>query len=194
MTRTLAAVALMSLTLAACGPRRAKTIDPDERGRVEGTGIEARDMRAAASQMVVELLASPSVTQASAPPRIAVLPVKNRSRFLIDQEILTTLFTDQLVQQGVGKVRVLNRAISEEIVREREAKRMGTLEGGAERAIAGADFFLEGDVRSLSASTGSHQSDYVVIRFQLTDAESTDVVWSSSYEVKKEGSWGVVYQ
>jgi len=34
----------------------------------------------------------------------------------------------------------------------------------------------------------------VVIRFQLTNAESSVVSWSNRYEMKKEGSWGVMYQ
>ena len=60
--------------------------------------------------------------------------------------------------------------------------------------MAGADFFLEGEVRSISASNADAQSDYVVIRFQMTDAETGIVGWSNSYEMKKEGSWGVMYQ
>ena len=62
------------------------------------------------------------------------------------------------------------------------------------KAMAGADYFLEGEIQSLSASTSEAQSDYVVIRFQLTDAETGIVGWSSSFQMKKEGSWGVMYQ
>ena len=70
----------------------------------------------------------------------------------------------------------------------------GAVDAQGFKAMAGADFFLTGEVRGLSASTDEAQSDYVLIRFQLTDAESGIVSWSSSYEMKKEGSWGVMYQ
>lgn len=185
-----------SLTLGCSKSKQAKYVDPDAMGAVEGTGIEARDVRTVAQQMSRELLASPAIAGRSAPPRIAVLPVKNRSRFLIDQEIFTTLITDLLVQNAGGQLAVLNRGIVDQIMAERQRKAQGTYDDsdGARTLVAGADYFLEGEVRSISASTSKAQSDYVVIRFQLTDAETGIVSWSNSYEMKKEGAWGVMYQ
>lgn len=185
-----------ALMAAGCGIKTKKTtyVDPDSYGAVEGTGIEARDVRAVAQQMARDLLASPAVTNFAGAPRIAVIPVKNRSRFLIDQDIFTTLITDLLIQNAAGKLAILNREIVDQILREREMKREGQVDSSQLKAMAGADFFLEGEVRSLSASTADAQSDYVVIRFQMTDAETGIVSWSNSYEMKKEGSWGVMYQ
>lgn len=188
---------LVLLTLVVgCGVKTKKTtyVDPDAYGSVEGTGIEARDVRAVATQMATELMGSPAISGFEGAPRIAVLPVKNRSRFLVDQEIFTTLITDLLIQNSAGKLAVLNREIVDQIMNEREMKRAGQVDSAGLKAMAGADFFLEGEVRSLSASTADAQSDYVVIRFQMTDAESGIVSWSNSYEMKKEGSWGVMYQ
>jgi PBP1b-binding outer membrane lipoprotein LpoB len=189
-------VLALALLLAACGVKTKKTtyVDPDAYGAVEGTGLEARDLRAVADSMARELLASPSIQSFDGAPRIAVLPLKNRSRFLIDQELLSTLVTDKVIQNAAGKVAVLNRDLVKEIVAEREAKRAGDVDASGFRAMAGADFFLSGEVRGLSSSTNEAQSDYVVIRFQLTDAESGVVTWSNSFEMKKEGSWGVMYQ
>ena len=77
----------------------------------------------------------------------------------------------------------------------REMKARGEVsDDGRIQALAGVDYFLEGEVRALSASTNKNQTDYVVIRFQLTDAETGIVGWSNSYEMKKEGKWGVMYQ
>lgn len=191
----LVALGLM-LGLAGCGVKSKKTtyVDPDAYGAVEGTGLEARDVRGVSRQMAEELLVSPVLAAFDGVPRVAVLPVKNRSRFLVDQEIFTTLITDLLIQNAAGKVAVLNRDIVDQIVAERELKRTGQVDSSGFKAMAGADFFLEGEVRSLSASNAEAQSDYVVIRFQLTDAETGIVGWSNSYEMKKEGSWGVMYQ
>lgn len=187
---------LAALLTAGCGIKTTKTtyVDPDSYGAVEGTGIEARDVRAVSQQMARDLLASPAVTNFAGAPRVAVIPVKNRSRFLIDQDIFTTLITDLLIQNAAGKLAILNRDIVDQILREREMKREGQVDSSQLKAMAGADFFLEGEVRSLSASTADAQSDYVVIRFQMTDAETGIVSWSNSYEMKKEGSWGVMYQ
>jgi len=179
-----------------CGVKTKKTtyVDPDAYGAVEGTGIEARDVRAVARQMATDLLASSSINAFEGAPRIAVIPVKNRSRFLIDQDIFTTLITDLLIQNAAGQLAILNRDIVNQIMREREMKRAGEVDSAKLEAMAGADFFLEGEVQSLSASTADAQSDYVVIRFQSTNAETGIVVWSNTYEMKKEGSWGVMYQ
>ena len=53
---------------------------------------------------------------------------------------------------------------------------------------------MAGAIETISASTNTAQTDYVVIRFQLTDAETGIVGWSNRYEMKKEGRWGVMYQ
>ncbi len=188
------AAILALVALCACGPKRAREIDPDARAKIEGTGLAARDFRAVAADLSTEMLASPAITNAAEPPRIAVLPVKNRSRFLVDQEILNTLLTDRLISQGQGKVRVLNRQLSQQIADERAAKESGKLEGEAANKPLGADFFLEGEVRGLAEATSSKQADYVLVRFMLTDADTSEAVWSGSYEVKKEGSVGVLYQ
>jgi PBP1b-binding outer membrane lipoprotein LpoB len=195
MTRTLALLAALGLT-AGCAVKTQQTtyVDPDAYGAVEGTGIESRDVRTVVQEMSRGLLSASVISDFEGTPRIAVLPVKNRSRFLIDQDIFTTQITDMLVQNAAGKLAVLNREIVDQIMAERELKRSGEADAHSLTAVAGADFFLTGEVHSLSASDGQSQSDYVVIRFQLTDAETGIVGWSNSFEMKKEGSWGVMYQ
>jgi hypothetical protein len=188
---------IAALLSAGCAVKTRDTtyVDPDAYGAVEGTGIEARDVRTVATQMAGELLGSSALQDVPVSvPRLAVLPVKNRSRFLIDQEIFTTLITDLLIQNAAGQLAILNRDIVNEVLAEREMKRNGEVDAGPLTQMAGADFFLQGEVRSLSASSAEAQSDYVVIRFQMTNAETGIVVWSNSYEMKKEGSWGVMYQ
>lgn len=188
------ALPLLVLLAAGCH-KKAKYVDPDAESRVEGTGIEARDVRGAAQQMTSDLLASPVLANLPSPPRIAVLPVENRSRFLIDVDILTTLITDEMVSGAQGRIQVVNRDLVDEIMKEREMKARGQVsDDGQLKALAGVDYFMEGTVETLSASTNRAQTDYVVIRFQLTDAESSVITWSNKYEFKKEGSWGVMYQ
>jgi len=195
MTRTLSLLLVFGVA-SGCAVKTKQTtyVDPDAYGAVEGTGIEAHDVRTVVQDMSRGILSAPVITDFDGTPRIAVVDVKNRSRFLIDQGIFTTQITDILVQNAAGKLAVLNRDITEEIMAERERKRSGEADAYALTSMAGADFFLSGEVQSLSASDGANQSDYVVIRFQLTDAETGIVGWSNSFEMKKEGSWGVMYQ
>jgi PBP1b-binding outer membrane lipoprotein LpoB len=184
----------LSAGLVGCS-KKAKYVDPDAESRVEGTGIEARDLRAVAAQMTSDLVASPALAEQPVAPRIAVLPVENRSRFLIDASILTTLLTDEIISTSGGRLAIVNRDLVDQILKERDMKARGEVsDDGQVQALAGVDWFLEGSVESLSASTNRAQTDYVVIRFQLTNAESSVVSWSNRYEMKKEGSWGVMYQ
>ena len=199
MTRTLSRLLVLGAAFgiaSGCAVKTKQTtyVDPDAYGAVEGTGIEARDVRTVVQEMSRGILSASIINDFNGTPRIAVLDMKNRSRFLIDQAIFTTQITDILIQNADGKLAVLNRDIVEEIMAERERKRSGEADAYELNAMAGADFFLSGEVQSLSASDGANQSDYVVIRFQLTNAETGVVGWSNSYEMKKEGSWGVMYQ
>ena len=195
MTHRTALILASTLILGAGCSKKAKYIDPDGMSKVEGTGIESRDIRSVVDQMATELLASSPVQKFEGTPRVAVLDVENRSRFLIDADIFTTLITDQLIQGSQGSLAIVNRDLIDQIMKERDMKRRGEVDSESDfKALAGVELFLEGEVRSLSASTNKNQTDYVVIRFQLTDAESGIVGWSNSYEIKKQGHWGVMYQ
>ncbi len=195
MTSKLAVALIAALFVTAGCSKKAKYIDPDAPAKVEGTGIESRDIRVVVDQMAGELLTSGPIQKFDGTPRVAVLDVENRSRFLIDADIFTTLITDQLIQGAQGKLAIVNRDLIKQIQKEREMKRKGEVDSESDfKALAGVEFFLEGEVRSLSASTNKNQTDYVVIRFQVTDAESGIVGWSNSYEMKKQGHWGVMYQ
>lgn len=195
MTRRLLVLSALALLGSTACNKKAKYIDPDAESKVEGTGIESRDVRAVVAQMTGELLASGALKGGDGPPRVAVTPVENRSRFLIDQDIFTTLITDQLIQNAQGQLAIVNRDLMDQILAERKMKATGQVaDDGRMSALAGVDYFLEGEVRAISASTNKAQTDYVVIRFQTTDAETGIVTWSNSYEMKKEGKWGVMYQ
>ena len=151
-------------------------------------------MRAVVAQMSNELRSSRLVADFDGVPRVAVMPMENRSRFLFDQDIFTSLVTDELVMAINGEIAVVNRDLLDTIIKERDMKRAGDVDSQGFKSLSGVEFFLQGEVRSLSASTDKKQTDYVVVHFALTDAESGVVGWSNRYEMKKQGSWGVLYQ
>ncbi|HHO53759.1 MAG TPA: hypothetical protein ENK18_23525 [Deltaproteobacteria bacterium] len=193
--RTLFITAVAALTLVTGCSKKAKYIDPAARSKVEGTGIEARDVQVVVAEMSEALIGALQITGSESPPRVAVMPVENRSRFLIDQEIFTTLITDELINNASGRIAIVNRDRLDDILAERQRKAQGQVsDDGHLQALAGVDWFLDGEIRSLSASSNKAQTDYVVIRFELTNAETGIVAWSNSYEMKKQGGWGVMYQ
>jgi PBP1b-binding outer membrane lipoprotein LpoB len=169
-------------------------INPDNDDSLGGTGIDSADIRTVAQRMASSLMGVPQIAGAREKVRIALLPVRNRTRFRIDADIFTTKMRNMLVKYAGDKATFLQRARMEDIQNERAQKRNGGLEGAQKGNVLGADFFLTGELRALSKSSSKGQSDYVLYSFELIDAETSAVVWADEYEVKKQGKWGTVYQ
>jgi len=189
---------LLIIILGGCAPNLGRgsyvrRTEPEAPGQIRTTGPESEDVNAIAQRLVRELVGIPEISQAINPPRIALLPVKNRTRFRIDADVFTVLMQNLLIKHAGDRVRFVRREILKDIIKERERKREGIYDSSGQKPIAGTDFFLEGELRSLSVGTSAGVSDWILYSFKLSDAESGIIVWSGSYQTKKEGLWGTVY-
>ena len=186
---------ILSLFVGCSQPTQKSTyINPDDEDSLGGTGIDSADVRTVCQKMCRAILSTPEITNTTGRPRIALLEVKNRTRFRIDAEIFTEMMRDDLINFAGGKVRFLARENLEEIEAERDDKREGRFDSAAEKNLQGVDFFLTGTLRSISKAAARGRSDFIVYTFRLVDAESNEIVWSGRYETKKEGLWGTVYR
>lgn len=167
---------------------------PDEDDQLGGTGIESTDVRTVARKMAESILEIPEIAQAVGTPRIALLPVKNSTRFIINKDIFTQKIRIELNKNANGKVRFLARERIEDVIKEREAKREGLFTASKEADLLGLDFYLTGELTGLSKAARGHRSDYILMSFQLIDTETSDIVWEDAYEVKRVGVTGVAYQ
>lgn len=170
------------------------TILPDADDGLGGTGIEAIDIRTVARKMAVSILDIPEIMNASGIPRIALLPVKNSTRFIINKDIFIKKIRLELNKHATGKVRFLARERIKDIMKEREAKREGLFTASKDADLLGVDFYLTGELTGLSKASKGHRSDYILMMFQLIDAETSDIVWEDAYEIKRVGITGVAYQ
>lgn len=189
---------VLCFMLSSCaGPRSVSystTVLPDADDGLGGTGIEATDIRTVARKMAISILEVPEIADASGVPRIALLPVKNSTRFIINQDIFTKKIRLELSKHATGRVRFLARERVEDVLKEREAKRDGLFTTSKEADLSGVDFYLTGELTGLTKAYRSSRSDYTVMFFQLIDAETSDIIWEDSYEVKRVGMAGVAYQ
>ena len=194
-TRTLLSACLIALFLATvgCSPL-SKRVDPDADDSLGGTGIDSGDVRAIANKMGAKILSTPEIARATSAPTIVLEPVRNGTRFVIDTDILLVKLRGQLLENANGRVRFLARDRLDAIEKERAAKRDGVFTASSEKALKGADFFLTGDLRSISKARDSKRSDYIVYSFQLIDAEDSTIIWEGQHEVKKEGKRGTTYR
>jgi len=170
------------------------TVLPDSDDSLGGTGIESTDIRTVARKMAVSILDIPEIMNASGTPRIALLPVDNSTRFIINKDIFTKKIRIELNKHATGKVRFLARDRIKDIMKEREAKREGLFTASKDADILGVDFYLTGELSGLSKASRGHRSDYILMSFQLIDSETSDIVWEDAYEVKRVGMAGVAYQ
>lgn len=195
--RTLVGLGTLSIFwVTGCGhiePTLRSEVQPDQ-DMISGTGIESIDIRTVAQKMARSLIGIPVIADATAAPTIAILPVVNRTRFIIDKEIFTTKIRSELNQHSNGKVIFLARERLEEVQQERDRKRKAEFDGATEERIKGADYFLTGELRGLSKAQGASISDYLFYDFHLINAETDAMIWEDSYEVKRVGVEGTVYR
>jgi PBP1b-binding outer membrane lipoprotein LpoB len=169
----------------------------DEKGFVQGTGIESQDLVAVSDKMARSILAVPQIAQAATPPVIVLDPVQNKTRFPINKDIFLTRLRTRLNSQAVGKVQFLARDRMVALERERDMKQSGQVTASSDPQkveFKGADFFLTGSLESLSTRTSQGQSDYVLYSFQLIDARTSVIVWEDAAEIKKQGLEDAAYR
>lgn len=190
-------IMLMILFISGCASTPTSyttTILPDQDDGLGGTGIESSDIRIVARKMAISILETPAIMKAQGVPRIALLPVRNSSRFVINKDILTQNIRIELNKIASEKLKFLARDRMEDILAERKAKRAGMVTASGEGELLGVDFYLTGEITGLAKGEGGKRSDYIVMSFQLIDSETSDIEWEDSYEFKRVGSAGVVYQ
>lgn len=195
--RSLVPLVLLTLILSSCATvpvSHSTTILPDNDDNLGGTGIESTDILTVSRKMALSILEVPEIMKANGVPRIALLPVKNNTRFIINKDIFTQKIRIELNKNTSGKVRFLARDRIDDILKERQAKRNDLVTASKEGDLAGVDFYLTGELTGLSKAASSSRSDYILMAFQLIDAETSDIIWEDSYEIKRVGEAGVAYQ
>jgi penicillin-binding protein activator len=189
------------LFLTSCATDRSETargpvyVDPTAQGTIAGMGIESQDLITTTDKMIRKILETPElqVIKTNAPV-IGLLPVENRTRFAIDKEIFLTRMKALLNEKGKGQVRFVARDRIDAIKDEKELKSKGEVTSGSRRKMLGVDYFLTGELSSLSTATSRGKSDYMLFTFRLIDAETSQEIWESFHELKKEGTEDAIYR
>lgn len=181
-------VAAASL-LSGCASVVDVSMDDDE--TVLSTTGGSKEMAAVAQKMARDIIRLPQIANADKPPTIAFARVTNASSEPMDTELFLEEIRTLLMQNAGGKFGFLDRARSEEVLRERELKRKGELTSSSKKGMLGADFFLTGSIRTIEKTDGRRRSTATYCRFRLTDAESTQIIWENKYEFKKAGKKGL---
>lgn len=127
-------------------------------------------------------------------PRIAVLPVRNRSRFRMDTQLITRAIQDELNQRSKERLDFIDRSVIDRIIEERRKKDENIYDGIVIGKLAGADFFLAGELHGHDVYTSRAASDLVQYSFRLVDTNSAIEAWSKGYLVEKIEKPGKIYR
>jgi len=194
LARSLALAGLLTLlALPACAGASMERVDPRADDEIGGTLIDSADV-IAATESAGEDLAAVLLASSRNDMVVAFSTIKNESIQPFNTALLTDRMRNSLVRKTSPRVKYLAREHIDEILRERQGKREGVYVGKELKGLLGADFLLTGRINSLSKRFEGDRSDYFQLNFQLVDAEDSTIVWTDSYEFKKVGDAGVIYQ
>ena len=148
--------------------------------------IDGRFVNNVADTMMRSLLNASEIADSNKAPRVALLRVRNKTRFAFDPSIFSAKLRADLNSKASQRMIFLDRSNMTAIKNERKGKREGSftfLKGSLKRAVSGADFFLAGDIRSLSSATQyGDRSDYLHFDFFMVNAESGEIIWEDQFD------------
>ena len=136
-------------------------------------------------KMAEAIVQLPQIANATKPPSVAFVAVKNNTNEYIDTSAFLRKIRTHIMSHAGGKIGFLDREIKESILEERGLKREGVVGASGQKILLGADYFLTGAISSIDTRGRGRQSTYMLYSFRLTDSESGLVIWEDDYEVKK---------
>ena len=176
-------------------------VDTQVQGPVSGVGVESQDIDAMADKMARDLLATPEIAGRTVAPRIVLddSDLQNRGSQAFDKGMITDSLRVRLNRAAHGRMIFIDREHMGTVQRERDLKRKGVTDVGTTgltKAVAGADFKLMGSIRTLNLgnnNTGMRQRR-TQVTFEMTDLESSALVWSNDYTFQKASADDITYQ
>lgn len=101
-----------------------KVLQPDQEDNIGGSFVESSDIRTVASQMAPAMLSVPQISKKDGVVRIAVAPIRNSSRYIIDKDIFSKRLRIELNEVSGGKVRFFSQGqgqdVREQIITEQQ--------------------------------------------------------------------------
>lgn len=182
----------LAVAAAGCTPAfEGEYADPNKAEIVDDKWNET-DARKTADTMIERALSKPWMadfmgSHKGNKPVVIVDDMKNRTDEHIDTKALTDNVQNALINSG--KVKFVAAELRAKVLKEMEYQNdSGNVREGTRKRKGqqtGADFFLSGNISAYVATQGGLKTVTYQTVMQLVDLETTEIVWSDKYDIKK---------
>ncbi len=186
------------LLLPACKGTTDRRVDPDAPDAVGGAALQSQDIRTMAKRMADDIRAQGILTSTANGQTVTfhITELKNESGDVINRTIILNKLRTELFKALGSKITVLDRSAEglDAVRKEREAKRSGavTANEGMRGGVLGSDYVLKGVIQDRRQQSGNLKSAYYLVTFELTDLETSRLIWTNDYETKFESEKSVI--
>ena len=155
---------------------------------------DAADLRTLANVMSGKLLASNFMSKQTKPPVMMIAEIRNDTDDHIDTRSLTDQMRVQLLNSG--KMRFINESRRKDIMNE-QGFQAANVTPGQNAAIGkqlGAKYMLTGALAKISKRSGRQvrvskkKFSYYKFTVEVNDIETSEILWTDSYEFARETS------
>jgi hypothetical protein len=186
----IATIMLALMMLAACGPSvKVQRVAADTTADLSGKW-NSTDSRLVAEEMVRDVVSRPWISRFSQEEGRSPVVIVGTMRNLSSEHIEMRTFVDDISRELInsGNVRfVASREDREEIRDERAEQQYHASEESAKRMAAelGADFILQGSIKTILDRVDRTQAKYYQVDMQLVNVETNETVWMGNKEIMK---------
>jgi len=189
MKKTILLTALLfSFTIGCAGPRaftKGTYEDPETIALLDDQFNE-NDMQLIAKKMINSIIESPHLTANGKVPAVMLGQMRNRTTEHIDMVALSDKLKTALIQSG--KLRFVDATNRRDIAEEYEYQQSGYVDSTQAKGPGkqtSSDYLLTGTLSSNIQEVGKDKLVYYKATFQLTNLETSEIVWTDEKEIRK---------
>jgi len=182
----LTTIIITSVIISGCATTTRVELDSEP---IRSAEFQASDLRTTIDKMARDLVVLPTLNQREKNVVIGFAQVENKTGEQIDGYNMQSNIREILLKNASDKIKFVDRsqATLDVINEENKWKNEGFVDGKVDTKLTGIDYILGGYLYKLGKSADGKKDNYYRMSFRLTDIRNSQVVWESSYEVRR--SW-----
>lgn len=188
-TYVLTTLMALTLVLGACGPKAFVKGDYDENVEKENLLNDKwseTDMQKSVKDLVDSLVAHYTIAGAKKPPIVMVTNLQNKTSEIIDTQSIMDMVRVELMNRG--KVSFIDKEARKDIADEYNYQDSGMVNKETKKGPGkqvSADYILNGRLDSIVQEVGKQKTIYYKLTLNLTDLDTSVIVWSNHKQMRK---------